>query len=83
MALMLENRFAVAANLPKISYLTKMDIFILGSTLMVFLSIVEVVITSHLARTEKRLIIARWIDRTMRVVFPAAFALICWQAYAW
>jgi hypothetical protein len=57
-----------------------MDYFILTSTLLVFLSLLEVVVTSHLARIE-RLTIARWLDRVMRVLFPVAFVLLTLKAF--
>ena len=65
MLTLIAYRFAVGAELPKISYLTRMDVFILGSTLIVFSSLIEVVITSALAGQE-RLEQARRIDRWCR-----------------
>jgi len=73
MLTLIAYRFAVASYLPKISYMTLMDIFLLGATLLVFASLVEVMITSYLARSE-RLQMARRIDVLMRMVFPLALA---------
>jgi hypothetical protein len=42
---------SLGSRLPEIPYLTRMDIFIFGSTLIVFASLLEVVLTSHLAGT--------------------------------
>jgi hypothetical protein len=66
-------RFAVNASLPKISYLTRLDAFILASTVLVFLSLIEVTATTRLGRV-KRLDAALRLDRWSRVAFPAVFA---------
>jgi hypothetical protein len=73
MLTLIAYRFAVASQLPKISYMTLIDIFLLGATLLVFASLVEVMITSYLARSD-RLQLARRIDALMRLVFPLALA---------
>ena len=68
-------RFAVVSSLPNISYLTKMDVIILGSTILVFASLIEVVATSSLAQSG-RLELARLIDkRVSRWLFPLAFII--------
>jgi hypothetical protein len=70
---------ALAGKLPDIPYLTRMDIFLFGSTLMVFSALLEVVITSRLARAD-RLILARGIDRVCSVMFPASYIAIAGYA---
>lgn len=75
MLTLIAYRFAVGALLPKVSYLTRMDDFILASTVLVFLSLVEGVVTSRLAAGD-RLAIARRLDRHARWVFPVAFLAI-------
>ena len=65
---------ALAGRLPEIPYLTRMDTFLFSSTLLVFLSLIEVVITSHLSSTDN-LSLARRIDRIARWLFPAVFVL--------
>jgi hypothetical protein len=58
-----------------VSYLTLLDYFILGSTVLVFMALLEVVITSGLAqagRTEQ----AHRLQRTARFVFPLLFGLM-------
>lgn len=66
---------ALAGKLPDIPYLTRMDLFLFGSTLLVFSALLEVVITSRLAKGG-RLQFARWMDRVCSVLFPAAFVTI-------
>jgi hypothetical protein len=75
MLTLIAYRFAIGATLPKVSYLTRLDYFILLSTVLVFASLIEVVVTSTLARTEK-LARARAMDRWARWLFSAAFALV-------
>ncbi|MEH6589637.1 MAG: hypothetical protein V7746_05225 [Halioglobus sp.] len=66
---------SLTGKLPDISYLTRMDLFLFGSTLLVFSSLIEVVITSRLAKSG-RLVFARRIDIFSRLAFPAAYAAI-------
>lgn len=82
MLTLIAYRFAVGADLPKIPYLTRMDSFILVSTIMVAFGLVEVVITSHLAKT-KRVHIARRIDWVMRIIFPGLVILMGIWAIPW
>ena len=66
---------ALTNKLPDIPYLTRMDLFLFGSTLLVFGSLIEVVTTSHYASTGK-LTRARRIDAFSRVLFPGAYLCI-------
>jgi hypothetical protein len=75
MLTLIAYRFAIGTTLPKVSYLTRLDYFILLSTVLVFASLVEVTITSTLARTEK-LARARTMDRWARWLFPTAFVIV-------
>ena len=75
MLTLIAYRFAVGAFLPKISYMTRLDVFILMSTILVFTSLVEVLLTSTLARGD-RLATARRIDLWARMVFPVVFTLL-------
>ncbi|MEH6583567.1 MAG: hypothetical protein V7754_16645 [Halioglobus sp.] len=70
---------ALSGKLPDISYLTRMDLFLFGSTLLVFSSLIEVVTTSRLA-IAGRLQLARWIDVVCRVLFPALYAVVAYLA---
>ena len=59
--------------MPKLPYLTRLDSFILMSSLLVFLSLIEVMFTTKLANRD-RLDLARTIDRRSRWIFPLVFA---------
>lgn len=80
MLTLIAYRFAIGADVPKVSYVTRMDIFILGGTVLIFATLMEVIITSTLARGE-RLELARRIDRWARVLFPLLFALVIAWAF--
>ena len=72
---MIAYHIAFANNLPDIPYVTRMDLFLFGATLLVFASLIEVVVTFYLARTD-RLEQAHMIDVIARWVFPILFALV-------
>jgi len=80
MLTLIAYRFAVGALLPKVSYLTRMDYFILASTVLVFLSLVEVVVTSSLGG-HGRLATARRLDLHARWVFPLVFLAISVKSF--
>jgi hypothetical protein len=63
---------ALSGRLPEIPYLTHMDKFLFSSTVLVFMALIEVVVTSHLSSTDQ-LSTARRIDRTARWLFPLLF----------
>ncbi len=75
MLTLIAYRFAIDADLPKISYLTRLDYFILISTILVYASLIEVIVTSAFARGE-RLSLARKIDLWMRLLFPSVFVIV-------
>lgn len=66
--------FATTALLPKLGYLTRLDWFMLGSTVFVFIALLVSVATGYLV-VRKREILSFQIDRVCRIVFPALFAL--------
>ena len=68
-------RFALGNLLPRISYLTRLDYLLLGSTILVFLALVEVTATSRLVVLGKESL-ARTLDKWARIVFPAAFVAV-------
>ncbi len=68
-------RFLLGQELPKVSYLTRLDYFLLGTTILVFLSLIQVTWTSALfgrGQTEA----ARRIDRWSRWLFPTMFVAL-------
>ena len=67
--------FAAGASLPKVPYLTRLDYFILSSTVLVFLALVEATVSSYQAR-KGRVEFARSIDRWSRWLFPSVFLLM-------
>ena len=72
---MIAYRFLLANLLPRIGYLTRLDHFTLGSTLLVFLGLVVCVLTIHLVGRGREDLAGR-IDRACRVLFPASFVLV-------
>jgi len=67
-------RFMLGNLLPRLPYMTRLDYFTLGSTALVFFTLVEVIITTKLVLS-KRAVFGRKIDCWCRVVFPVAFVL--------
>lgn len=82
MLTLIAYRFAVGADLPKIPYLTRMDFFILVSTLMVAFALVEVVMTSHFAKND-RVNLARRIDTVMRILYPGLVIAVSLWSVPW
>ena len=64
--------FTASASLPKVPYLTRLDLFILYATILVFLALVESTVAAYLNRND-RLETARRMDKHARWVFPLAF----------
>jgi len=79
MLTLIAYRFMLGNLIPRLPYMTRLDYFLLGSTILVFLTLVEVIITTNLAlkQVEK---IALKIDHWCRFVFPAAF--IMWSFWS-
>lgn len=68
-------QFSLGYMLPRLSYLTRADRFLIGSTLLVFLAFGEAIWTSYLAshdEEEKALAM----DRKARILFPIGFAVV-------
>ena len=72
-------RFMLGNLIPRLPYMTKLDYFTLGSTVLVFFMLIEVVTTSYLARhgMEKT---ARRMDILGRITFPIVFA--AWSTWS-
>jgi hypothetical protein len=73
MLTLIAYRFAIDSDVPKLPYLTRLDAFVLMGTVLVFLSLIEVIVTTKFADRE-RLDLARTIDRRCRWLFPLVFA---------
>lgn len=67
--------FSLGNILPRVSYLTRLDIFVYSSLLLVFLALVEALTSSTLA-AHKKANLARRIDFWARIAFPSAFAAV-------
>jgi len=77
---LIAHRFVLANLLPRLPYMTRMDYFTVGSTLLVFLALIAVVSTGFLSDRNKQK--ARIIDIWARGGFPAMFlALLGWFAF--
>jgi hypothetical protein len=75
MLTLIAYRFLLGGDLPKVSYLTRLDYFLLGATILVFLTLIEVTWTS--ATSERgQAEGARRIDRRSRWLFPALFLVM-------
>lgn len=65
-------RFVIDSDVPKLPYLTQLDAFILMSSMLVFLSLLQVIVTTKFANRDQ-LELARTIDRRCRWIFPLLF----------
>ena len=80
MLTLIAYRFSIGELVPKVSYLTRLDYFILGSTLMVFLTLLLVIITSNLAKSGQPQLALR-IDRWSRIIFPVMLMIVSLVAF--
>ncbi len=67
--------FAIQANLPKVSYLTFIDVFFLICYLFVFLTALEIAAV-HTAGRSGKIARARRLTRLSRIVLPATFVTL-------
>ena len=74
MLTLIAYRFAVDSQLPRLPYMTRLDGLFLTSTLLVFFSLIEVVVTTILENNQQGER-AKKIDRYCRVIFPVIFAI--------
>ena len=72
MLTLIAYRFALGNLLPRISYMTRLDYFLLGSTVIVFLALVEVTATSRFVFLGRESL-ARKLDKYSRIGFPSVF----------
>ena len=74
MLTLIAYRFAVDTQLPRLPYMTRLDVFFLVSTLLVFFSLIEVLATTILDNNQQSER-AKRVDRYCRVIFPAIFVI--------
>jgi len=79
MLTMIAYRFALAGLLPRLNFLTSLDYFVLISTLVVFVSMIEVIYTAYLS-TNGQLEQARSMDRKARLVVPLIYIPLAFGA---
>ena len=72
-------RFLLGSLVPRVSYLTRLDVFIMGATVLVFMGMVEAVASARIAQSSEQH--ARRLDRLSRVVFPSAFLVVSYLAF--
>jgi len=72
--------FATTNMVPKLGYLTLLDRFIVGSTILVFLALVESLTTIYLVSQEKKELALR-IDKFSRLIFPITFGTISFMVF--
>ena len=70
---LIAQRFVIGNLLPRLPYMTRMDYFTVGSTVLVFLALVVVILTYLLVNTDHD-VAARRVDLSARLAFPALFA---------
>jgi len=68
-------RLALGSTLPPISYLTELDVFTIGATVLVFAALAQAVMTTALWEREK-IQLAQRLNSVSRVLFPASFAAL-------
>lgn len=79
---MIAYHVALNSKLPEISYLTRLDLFVFSGTILVFLAMIEVVVTTGLAQKGK-IELAYSLDRVCRFIFPVLLGLGACYAFLW
>ena len=72
---LIAHRFVLASLLPRLPYMTRMDYFTVGCTLLVFIALVGVVLIAHLGNINRD-ILAKRLDLWLRNLFPVTFLLL-------
>ena len=75
MLTLIAYRFAIGASIPKLSYLTRLDEFILWSTVLIFATLLEAVFTSSCAKSGK-IDLALTVDKWSRWLFPSVLIVV-------
>ncbi len=79
MLTLIAYRFMLGSLIPRLPYMTRLDYFLLGSTTLVFLTLIEVIITTNLALRQMEKIALK-IDHWCRFIFPVTFIL--WSVWS-
>ena len=74
MLTLIAYRFAMDTQLPRLPYMTRLDVFFLISTLLVFFSLIEVLVTTILDNNDQ-VARAKKLDRYCRVIVPVIFVI--------
>ncbi len=74
MLTLIAYRFTVDTQLPRLPYMTRLDVLFLVSTLLVFFSLIEVLVTTILDNNGQTQL-AKTVDRYCRVIFPVIFTI--------
>lgn len=74
--------FSLTHLMPRVSYLTRADRFVLLSTVLVFLALAEAILTSRLAQRGHQQLSLR-LDHWARATYPLLFALLAWRTLSW
>lgn len=74
MLTLIAYRFAVDSQVPRLPYMTRLDAFIMVSSLLIFISLIQVLVTTNLA-TNQQVKRAKKIDRYCRAIFPLLFTI--------
>jgi hypothetical protein len=75
MLTLIAYHFTLVDRVPNISYLTRLDGFIIIANIFIFLALIEAILTSRLASLNK-IDLARKIDLISRITFPSFFVLL-------
>ncbi|MGB5880340.1 MAG: hypothetical protein WBH85_09960, partial [Thermoanaerobaculia bacterium] len=73
-------QFSLGYLLPRVSYLTRADRFVMGSAVLVFLAFGEALLTSSLADRDQAEL-AHKIDARSRFIFPLAFIVVVFVSF--
>jgi hypothetical protein len=75
MLTLIAYRFLLDGALPRLSYLTRMDYFLIGATLLVFIAVIQVAVTTQ-AQDRDHGRKAQRINTHSRWLFPCAYVLL-------
>ena len=80
MLTLIAYRFAMSSVLPPIAYLTRLDIFMIGSSILVFAGLATAVAVTHIAEQHSQ-DLANRVNRAARWVSPLGLGLVACYAY--